>query len=315
MGTISFGTITAGYLPLEEGIFACRQSFTAAQALSMSPVTPYAAVDSCLAAVTDNGGSQTILAAGGIVQPPVPRQITGTTGGVGADIKAIQATVVGTDVLDAALTEVLPVFTVNTPTTVTSINAFKTITSITIPAHDGTGATTSFGFGAELLHNAVADTAATQTITTGIRALPSPRCVTAIVSGTAGNVTAVSCNITGTDVRDQVISEVLPAFTVSTLGTVTSTKAFKTVTSISQPAIGTATKVSYGITETIGLANYMPYNTVVSCALNGTKESTAATVTASTTYLSKNTIDLFSALSNTPVQVIYYAHQDQTYVG
>jgi hypothetical protein len=100
------------------------------------------------AAVTDNGGTQTITT--GITNPDVPRNVTATAGGTAADIKAISVTVTGTDAAGAPLTEILPVFTVNTAGTVVGSVAFKTVTSISIPAHDDVGATTSIGTGAKL---------------------------------------------------------------------------------------------------------------------------------------------------------------------
>ncbi|KKK56325.1 hypothetical protein LCGC14_3065670, partial [marine sediment metagenome] len=69
------------------------------------------------AAVTDDGTEQTITT--GFTDPPTPRVLTATSGGTTTDIKAIQVTVNGTDEFDAVLQEVLPVFTVNTATTVT----------------------------------------------------------------------------------------------------------------------------------------------------------------------------------------------------
>ncbi len=100
------------------------------------------------AAVTDDGTEQTITT--GITNPPTTRNVTATSGGTAGDIKAIQVTVNGTDANGDALTEVLPLFTVNTATTVVGSKAFATVTSIVIPAHDGTGATTSLGLGAKL---------------------------------------------------------------------------------------------------------------------------------------------------------------------
>ena len=41
-------------------------------------------------------------------------------------------------------------FTVNTATTVVGSKAFKTVTQVDIPTHDGNGATTSVGLGAKL---------------------------------------------------------------------------------------------------------------------------------------------------------------------
>lgn len=96
------------------------------------------------AAVTDNGAPQVITTL--ITNPPYPRNITATAGGTAGDIKAIQVIVAGTDIDGNVITETLPAFTVNTPGTVAGAKAFKTVTSITIPAHDGLGATTSIGF-------------------------------------------------------------------------------------------------------------------------------------------------------------------------
>lgn len=104
---------------------------------------PALAVDAVHAAVTDTGVPQTITA--GITSPDRPRRITATAGGTATDIKAITVTIVGTDEAGAVLTEVLPAFTVNTAGTVTGVLKFRTVTSFTLPAHDGTGATTSIG--------------------------------------------------------------------------------------------------------------------------------------------------------------------------
>lgn len=101
-----------------------------------------------LAAVTDNGAQQVITT--GITQPSVARNITATAGGTDTDVKAIQVIVAGTNEAGESITETLPAFTVNTLGSVTGSKAFKTVTSITIPAHDGTGATTEIGFGEKL---------------------------------------------------------------------------------------------------------------------------------------------------------------------
>ena len=100
------------------------------------------------AAVTDTGAQQVITT--GITQPSVPRNITATAGGTAGDIKAIQVIVAGTNYADEVITETLAAFTVNTAGTVTGNKAFKTVTSITIPAHDDVGATTAIGFGEKL---------------------------------------------------------------------------------------------------------------------------------------------------------------------
>jgi len=100
------------------------------------------------AAVTDNGTQQVVTTA--ITNPPTPRNVTATSGGTAADIKAIQVIVAGTNAEGVAITETLPVFTVNTATTVVGSKAFATVTSYSVPAMDGTGATVAIGTGAKL---------------------------------------------------------------------------------------------------------------------------------------------------------------------
>lgn len=102
-----------------------------------------AAVAAILAAVTDNGSDRDITS--GFTQPAVPRAVSATAGGTAADVKAIQVTVYGTNIDDQVISETLPAFTVNTTGSVSGSKAFKTITRVVIPAHDGTGATTSIG--------------------------------------------------------------------------------------------------------------------------------------------------------------------------
>lgn len=122
---------------------------TGTRIVSKSLGSPAAAdTDAVLAAVTDDGSEQTISS--GFTAPDVPRCITATAGGTAGDIKAIQVTVNGTDANGATITEDLPAFTVNTAGTVTGSKAFATVTSVVIPAHDGTGATTSIGVGEKL---------------------------------------------------------------------------------------------------------------------------------------------------------------------
>lgn len=97
------------------------------------------------AAVTDTGVEVVVTTA--ITNPAVPRNISATSGGTATDIKAVQVIIAGTNILDEVITETLPVFTENSATTVVGALAFKTVTSITIPAHDGTAATTAIGWG------------------------------------------------------------------------------------------------------------------------------------------------------------------------
>ncbi len=129
-----------------EGVIANREYLVHFQVSAANATT--ADTSGILADVTDTGIEQVITT--GITQPGVPRNITATAGGTATDIKAVQVVISGTNYDDEEITETLPAFTVNTAGTVEGSKAFKTLTKITIPAHDGTGAKTSIGFGENL---------------------------------------------------------------------------------------------------------------------------------------------------------------------
>lgn len=111
--------------------------------------SPLASSNNSIHAAIASTASQQVVTTN-ISNPDVPRNITATAGGTATDIKAIQVIIEGTSYNDEVITETLPAFTVDTAGTVTGNKAFKTITKITIPAHDGTGATTAIGFGEKL---------------------------------------------------------------------------------------------------------------------------------------------------------------------
>lgn len=156
------------------------------------------------------------------------------------------------------------------------------------------------------IHAAVTDTGSDQTVTTGITQPSVPRNITATAGGTSADVKAIQVVITGTNYAGETITETLPAFTVNTTGTVTGSKAFKTVTSILIPAHdGTGATTAIGFGEKLGLPDKLPTNTVLLASLGGTKEGTAPTVTTSTTALESNTVDLNSALNSSEVAIFY----------
>jgi hypothetical protein len=155
---------------------------------------------------------------------------------------------------------------------------------------------------ATAIHAAVADNAATQVITP--TAQPDvARCIVATPGGTTANVTAVSVSVTGVDAAGNTVTEVLPAFSAGAATAVTSLTAFRAITSISQPAIGTGVTVAYGTSPKLGLG--VAGATVLAAYLNGVKEGTPPTVTPSATP-GQNLVQLASALNGTPVRVDYY---------
>ena len=119
----------------EDRAFACTYSSSPALGTTTAVKT----------AVTDDGTEQTVTVFDG--QPDAPRVLTATAGGTAGDVGAISVVVTGTDPSGEPLVETLPAFTVDTPGSVTSLNAFGSVTSVVIPAHDGTGATTAVGLG------------------------------------------------------------------------------------------------------------------------------------------------------------------------
>jgi len=148
------------------------------------------------------------------------------------------------------------------------------------------------------VHAAVIDTGVQQVITTNINSPAVPRAITVTAGGTAADIKAIQVVVEGTNYADEVITETLPAFTVDTPGTVTGTKAFKTVTKITIPAHdGTGATTAIGFSEVLGLPYKLAHNTVLAAYADNVKESTAPTVTVSATALESNTIDLNTALS------------------
>lgn len=87
------------------------------------------------------------LIAGGLsVLLATPRNLTFTTAGSTPADAPANVVIVGTDKNDKAITETLNL--AQTAAAVTSVNRYKTVTSITYPAADGTGATVAIGYAA-----------------------------------------------------------------------------------------------------------------------------------------------------------------------
>jgi hypothetical protein len=110
--------------------------------------------------------------------------------------------------------------------------------------------------------------------------------------------------ITGTNYADETITEVMPVFVENTAGTKIGIKAFKTVTSVSVPAMdGAGVTIAVGFGEKLGLPFKLTHNTVLKTFLNNVVEGTAPTVATSATALESNTISLNSALNGSIVDI------------
>jgi hypothetical protein len=132
---------------------------------------------------------------------------------------------------------------------------------------------------------------------------PSPD-VPRVVGVAPGSAITGNVLINGTDFYGNVISEKL-TWVSSDLGKYT-TKAFSAVTSFNCTT-GAANSFNLGYGQALGLNTPLASNTrVIMATLNGVKETTAPTVTASSTVISLNTIDLSSALDGNTITVWFY---------
>jgi hypothetical protein len=154
------------------------------------------------------------------------------------------------------------------------------------------------------VHAAIVCSTAVTTVTTGFTSPAVPRNITATAGGTATDIKAVQVVVTGTNYAGQIMTETLPVFTVDTVGTVVGSKAFKTITGVTIPAMdGAGATVSIGWGSKLGLPYKLDHNTVDSAFLNKVKEGTAPTVAVSATVLESNTVTLSSALDGSVVDI------------
>ena len=150
-----------------------------------------------------------------------------------------------------------------------------------------------------------------ETVTPNVTCLfaqpPCARTITATAGGTQASIGAVSVILYGTNINDQAISETLTAFTVNTAGTVTSNKAFKTITSVFLPSHdATSATVSLGYADELGVPFMLSKAAYLRATLNGVLETTATTQTVDADELEKNTVELDSSLNGTEVCLYYY---------
>lgn len=157
------------------------------------------------------------------------------------------------------------------------------------------------------VHAAVTDNGSPRVVTTAITNPPTPRNVTATAGGTNTDIKAISVTVKGTNAEGDPITEVLPAFTVDTAGTVVGSKAFVTVTEIDIPAHdGTGATTAVGLGAKLGLGSKLTRDSVLNAYLAGVREGTRPTVVIDNDEVEKNLVTLNSALNGSAVIVDYY---------
>jgi hypothetical protein len=147
---------------------------------------------------------------------------------------------------------------------------------------------------------------AATTVTDDITDPPYPRNITVKVGGTSASIADGDVVVTGTNYKDEVISETFTC-TADTAETLTGSYAFKTVTSIlvpQQDGAGATFKIGFG--DKLGLPYMLAKKPLVMALLDGAIETTAATVVADADEIEKNTADLNSALNGKAVD-LYFA--------
>lgn len=115
--------------------------------VSLSAAEAAAASTTAVHAAGNTYGTGPVTVSTGITNPPFPRNLTATSGGTAADIKAGSVVVTGTNYKNEVIEETLPTFTVDSATTVVGNYAFKTVTSYIVPDMDGDAASVAIGFG------------------------------------------------------------------------------------------------------------------------------------------------------------------------
>ncbi|NLI22279.1 MAG: hypothetical protein GX418_12145 [Clostridiales bacterium] len=157
------------------------------------------------------------------------------------------------------------------------------------------GAAGTSGEGAEALVIVPADAAF-------IAQPPCARNLTVTVAATtAGDVAAGNIVIAGMNEKGEEISENF-AVTADTPATITGTKAFKEITSITVPVQdGDSVTVDVGWGTKLGIGYKLAHNTVLAAYRNNAKEGTAPTVAVSADALESNTMALNSALNGSVV--------------
>ena len=134
---------------------------------------------------------------------------------------------------------------------------------------------------------------------------PYPRNLIITPGGTTADVKAGSITVTGTNIKNEVISEDFAFLADASTATV-GAKAFKTVTSVSIPAQdGAGATFDVGFGDKLGLPFMADENTVIQVVVDGVIETTAPAVVFDVDEIEKNTVDLNSALDGSIVEIIF----------
>ena len=108
-----------------------------------------AAAEAAVHAAVTGSATVTVTTTTGFTQPSCPRNLKITPGGTTADVKEGSITVYGTNYADEAISEAFA-FAANATAATVGAKAFKTVTSMVIPAQDAGAATFALATGSKL---------------------------------------------------------------------------------------------------------------------------------------------------------------------
>lgn len=252
-----------------------------------------------------------LLAAGLAQLAAHPRPLTFTTAGTTPADAPANVVITGTDQNGAAISETLAL--AQSAAAVTSVKAYKTITSLVYPAADGTGATVAIGIGAAWIYPTFATTLAARTINGSELVQTSladaPR---ALVFTTGGGTPAhapANVVITGKDINGNDIKETLALAQTAT--TATSTRTYAKITSLVFPAgDGVSATIAITFAAPVGLKRKIrsraglisPLKEIV----NGAVVTSGTFTGPTTTDLPNGTYSPSSAANDASDYAIYY---------
>ncbi|MFD4554417.1 hypothetical protein ACFWP5_08815 [Streptomyces sp. NPDC058469] len=160
---------------------------------------------------------------------------------------------------------------------------------------------------------AVATSASLVTTTTTFTHQPDfPRNIVITPGGTTADVPAGDITVSGTNIRDEVISEVF-TLTANQTAASTGSKAFKTLTSVVFPIQdGAAATYDLGLGVKLGLDRKLTEASVIDAYVGGVREATFPTVAISSSAIESNTMSTNTAPNDTRDFSVFFITTEKT---
>ncbi len=271
---------------------------------------PAAATSDAIKTITLGAAAQTITT--GITNPDYPRALAvdGNVAGIAGNV-----VIAGTNYAGEAITDTIAL---DGTTSKPGTKAFKTVTSITVPARTHTPVQQVET--ATIVGTVSKEGTATVTVTSALYAADKVMHVAVAVDDNASAVAEKIRAYIEPILEDEftvsgegasvVLTAVAPAANDDTLNIAFANGTCEGLTpdaTSDNTAAGVAADiVTIGTTDILGLPYKLAHNTVLEAYLNNAKEAVAPTVTVSTSAVESNTVDLNSALNGKAVDVYLF---------